>query len=405
MQHSVIKKDGSSHVKPRPHPSRVGENCVYSSGSVTNSISESNEEQGTRQLTTSMVKLDNQSQKSPSPLTEYSRDRLEDVEKLPQNNKPDVVHKIKWGDLEDDSLPLLHDNSSGAGIKFGTIGDDNLLNCRKLDSIPDVAPSDSFHAQDNDLMTETVDTDMASNQIPSLASKDEISGEYGIEVKDMSLEEIPALNGEEINQEDDILNCKREKDTDIKTVNDHCLNNDIRTCEVPPTNCNLSSAVTGQSSSHVPESGPNIVGDSAASVEDVRGTEDGNVDGVMSSSHNMSTLEEGDSNESKERFRQRLWCFLFENLNRSVDELYLLCELECDLEQMKEAILVLEEAASDFKELINRVEEFEKVKKSSQIIDGVPVILKSDHRRTHALSWEVRLVVLVCCLLLLRLIF
>jgi hypothetical protein len=28
--------------------------------------------------------------------------------------------------------------------------------------------------------------------------------------------------------------------------------------------------------------------------------------------------------KSKERFRQRLWCFLFENLNRDVDELYLL---------------------------------------------------------------------------------
>lgn len=95
--------------------------------------------------------------------------------------------------------------------------------------------------------------------------------------------------------------------------------------------------------------------------------------------------------ESKERFRERLWCFLFENLNRAIDELYLLCELECDLEQMKEGILVLEEAASDFRELNARVEEFEKVKKSSShVFEGAPLAMKSDHRRPHALSWEVR---------------
>lgn len=96
--------------------------------------------------------------------------------------------------------------------------------------------------------------------------------------------------------------------------------------------------------------------------------------------------------ESKERFRERLWCFLFENLNRAIDELYLLCELECDLEQMKEGILVLEEAASDFRELNARVEEFEKVKKSSShVLEGAPLTMKSDHRRPHALSWEVRI--------------
>ncbi|KAJ8752757.1 hypothetical protein K2173_007067 [Erythroxylum novogranatense] len=104
----------------------------------------------------------------------------------------------------------------------------------------------------------------------------------------------------------------------------------------------------------------------------------------------VSVLGEDEAAESKERFRERLWCFLFENLNRAVDELYLLCELECDVEQMKEAILVLEEAASDFKELTTRVQEFDNVKRiSSQSIDA-SITLKSDHRRPHALSWEVR---------------
>ncbi|XP_076915401.1 uncharacterized protein LOC143574743 isoform X2 [Bidens hawaiensis] len=98
----------------------------------------------------------------------------------------------------------------------------------------------------------------------------------------------------------------------------------------------------------------------------------------------MSNIEGG---ESKERFRQRLWCFLFENLNRAVDELYLLCELECDIDQMKEAVLVLKEAASDFKELQCRVQEFEKVRRST---DNPPMTMKSEQRRPHALSWEVR---------------
>ncbi|KAL0364752.1 UNVERIFIED_CONTAM: S phase cyclin A-associated protein in the endoplasmic reticulum [Sesamum angustifolium] len=102
-------------------------------------------------------------------------------------------------------------------------------------------------------------------------------------------------------------------------------------------------------------------------------------------------LDSDATGESKERFRERLWCFLFENLNRAVDELYLLCELECDLEQMKEASLVLEEAASDFRELKSRVEKFEKLKRStSHGADGTPLIMQPDHRRPHALSWEVR---------------
>lgn len=106
---------------------------------------------------------------------------------------------------------------------------------------------------------------------------------------------------------------------------------------------------------------------------------------IMSAMGPSQSQTEG--GESKERFRQRLWCFLFENLNRAVDELYLLCELECDIDQMKEAVLVLEEAASDFKDLNCRVEEFEKVKKSS---DKPTMTMKSEQRRPHALSWEVR---------------
>jgi S phase cyclin A-associated protein in the endoplasmic reticulum len=106
----------------------------------------------------------------------------------------------------------------------------------------------------------------------------------------------------------------------------------------------------------------------------------------------ISTLTlEGEAGESKERFRQRLWCFLFENLNRAVDEMYLLCELECDMEQIDEAILVLEEAMSDFRELKCRVQGFDSTKKLPSGIpkDGMSLAVKADHRRPHALSWEV----------------
>ncbi|KAL6580218.1 hypothetical protein OROMI_008242 [Orobanche minor] len=138
---------------------------------------------------------------------------------------------------------------------------------------------------------------------------------------------------------------------------------------------------------------PGISGESTLidSIEDSRDEE------VRTNSDDLLKIQNTDANntddtgESKERFRERLWCFLFENLNRAVDELYLLCELECDLEQMKEASLVLEEAASDFRELKCRVEKFENLKRSSsRRADGAPLAMQSEHRRPHALSWEVR---------------
>jgi hypothetical protein len=98
----------------------------------------------------------------------------------------------------------------------------------------------------------------------------------------------------------------------------------------------------------------------------------------------------GEIAEGKERFRQRLWCFLFENLNRAVDELYLLCELECDMEQINESMLVLDEAISDFRELKSRAEHFDNTKKSTGLPkEEMPMAVKADHRRPHSLSWEV----------------
>lgn len=161
----------------------------------------------------------------------------------------------------------------------------------------------------------------------------------------------------------------------------------------PVTNSHSTTAVIAKdneslaSEKYVPE----ISGEVAvtASVDDPQGPPDVALHNELFKVHRTGFLGECDTGESKERFRERLWCFLFENLNWAVDELYLLCELECDVGQMKEAILVLEEAASDFKELTRRVQEFENVKRSSpQSIDVK--CLKSEHHRPHAMSWEVR---------------
>ncbi|XP_024529909.1 uncharacterized protein LOC9660323 [Selaginella moellendorffii] len=96
--------------------------------------------------------------------------------------------------------------------------------------------------------------------------------------------------------------------------------------------------------------------------------------------------------EKKERFRHRLWCYLFENLNRAIDELYFLCELECDMEQIHEALLVFNEAGLDFSELKARVGNFETLKKkkagSGQAMDSSDAT--KVEQRPHAIAWEVR---------------
>lgn len=411
----MIKTDDSSHSQQKTHLSRSGEKFSQNPvpGSVASSPSESNEKEGTNFVNTSVVRHNTESQKATTLLTTDSQGKHEEVGKLHQTDKPKLAQKTRWGDLEEGCMALPHENLIGVGIKFGSIGDDSLLSCRKHGNSPD--PCDLYQTQEKDLIANTIDVKAGSDHIPSMRCEDETPGENGKDVENISLEHLKnqQMNGERTGPEDDILYCDKKNDEVSKTSIDRATNNDnlpvkdatnqahsfinvvsdLKISDVPEQNGSLSEAVTAQDSeSRVPE----IVDDSVASAEVVRGPQDGNVENVVSTSHNMNSLEEGDSNESKERFRQRLWCFLFENLNRSVDELYLLCELECDLEQMKEAILVLEESASDFRELITRVEEFEKVKKFSQKIDGVPPILKSDHRRPHALSWEVCLITYDC---------
>ncbi|CAI8584769.1 unnamed protein product [Vicia faba] len=423
-QQSMTKKENSSHGKQKTRVSRSRESFLQSPVpvSVASSPSVSKEEVGTSYINTNVSGPKIVIQKSDPLISTESEGKHEEAKKLHHTDKTDVVQQSRRGDLREGGLTLRpHENLIGVGIKFGSIGDDSLLSCKKHEITSDHV--DSYHAQEKDSTAPSAGVETVHDPNSSFRCVDEVLGENSEDVKNTSLEHsnILEVNGEKVGLEDDALYCDDKNEEVSKPATDDGVDNehltskddavvanqvhslinvasDIKNSEMPEQNCS-----SEDTSSQVPE----IFMDST-SVEEVRDQADGNVENVFSGPHNMVALEEGNvenvssgphnmdaleeagSNESRERFRQRLWCFLFENLNRSVDELYLLCELECDLDQMKEAILVLEESASDFKELIARVEEFEKVKKSSQVVDGVPALLKSDHRRPHALSWEVR---------------
>lgn len=260
---------------------------------------------------------------------------------LPQIDNLDVFPKIKWGNLDDGALVSTVGNTTGIDIKFGDI---------------EVTEDDS--ASSLPLATEPV------REIVPTIEEDTKSREFE-EVKEVSSEEVKVVS-----QSDDV---SQELDTGLKIEN---LESQGSETLKNPTFLKDTDTTT-----EIPKD--------STPIENSDNKETTSILNDLSEVHIMSAIGPGEieAGESKERFRQRLWCFLFENLNRAVDELYLLCELECDKDQMKEAVLVLEEAASDFKDLNSRVLEFEKVKKSS---DNPPITMKSEQRRPHVLSWEVR---------------
>ncbi|CAK7323248.1 unnamed protein product [Dovyalis caffra] len=429
--------------------------------------------------------------------------RVGDIQKIIRKDKPNMLPKIKWGDLEDDVLMLNCENNSQADKQFFDDGDTNLVDRKPENNCQFVAHvSSSSNLQENKSVASSVNVDTSLEQLFSLTNKEDMIGKSGKEVSETSSQdvELPSTDGRMV-VPIDTLNCKEINTEIFKTTDDYLnstyqsgeegvraaklnvpavvsevhelkiseftgtsMNSTIiplvsellltgnpgpenselpmqngnssavvipqdselllpektnpgisteqgiivklqlpvmseghnsQTSEEHVTNCNSTTAViTKDNESHASEKcAPEISGEFAVSVsvDNSQGPTDVAVHDKLSEVQATGSLGEGDICESKERFRERLWCFLFENLNRAVDELYLLCELECDVEQMKEAVLVLEEAASDFKELTTRVQEFENVKRSSpQSIDGPPISLKSDHRRPHALSWEVR---------------
>ncbi|XVE56865.1 hypothetical protein DITRI_Ditri04bG0044600 [Diplodiscus trichospermus] len=381
---------------------------VHIQGGLTNSTAESNEDKkNVCYLDKSVLKKDHEDPTSPSFVKNSNG---AENPKILSKDKPHILHKIKWGDLEDDVLVAHHENV-GAEIKFGDIGDDNVQGCLKHENTGNSISCSSCTNLPENMVEVSMDVDSHSCPVSPLTPKDEIMEETCKEVNEISSEVVEAqIDNDKIISEDD--GYKEIHTEHIKPVKDNQVGSSFLSCqasgttvrpevpdvtlevgrpktsEVPIIDGGSSIEMVSQDAVSLPpeNSGPETLRESIMtdSIQDGRKPD-------LSKAQIITALGEGDAGESKERFRERLWCFLFENLNRAVDELYLLCELECDQKQMKEAILVLEEAASDFKELTTRVEEFESVKKSSsQLVDGVAITLKSDHRRPHALSWEVR---------------
>ncbi|XP_015070250.1 uncharacterized protein LOC107014724 [Solanum pennellii] len=304
----------------------------------------------------------------------------------------EVLPKIKWGDLDDRALPSHFGSTVQAEIKFGDIQNHDLLS-RRTD-------------QTNDSFAHTSITDLEQNRLVATTEDEnhQILDSHPLSpnMKELSSEDINATaaytqlaNGDTCNSPGEKVKCTARKGpSGVVMCNVESEEACMEIPEVSSLDQNIKTVVVSQD----PESlsptkgGSGNIGQSflASSNEEFRNKRVNSIIEDLSKT-NSSSIDTEDSGESKERFRQRLWCFLFENLNRAVDELYLLCELECDLEQTKESILVLEEATSDFKELSSRVEEFERLKKSSShATDGTTFTMKSNHRRPHALSWEVR---------------
>ncbi|GFZ03534.1 hypothetical protein Acr_16g0001580 [Actinidia rufa] len=324
---------------------------VHSQGSIATATSVSNEEEkGMLYLDKCVVCQDNEIPKSPLMGASTDCDNKAGVaEELPQKNKPDHSQKIKWGDLNDEALALHLKKNIGAEIRFGDIGNDHLVSRKAEDANASVSRiSSSSDSKGNKLVVSSIDAGHGFGQSLSLSPGDE---ENCIEVNEVSSEDVKAqiTNEKIINSSSDV------------SKRGTCLDQVKSNSNDPIDASSLSGSMANEQDGMMVEiSVPTIMCKAGAfEISDIPVPE-----GVFKLC------------DSPPRW--------------AADELYLLCELECDLEQMKEAILVLDEAASDFKELKSRVEKFEQVKRTSQSIDGLPVTMKSDHRRPHALSWEVR---------------
>ncbi|KAL8091446.1 uncharacterized protein LOC141693225 [Apium graveolens] len=345
--------------------------------------------------------------------------RAGDDQKLSGKDNLVVIQKIKWGDLDDEVLILNSGNISGGQIKFGGFENDNLV-FRKagIGDVSGTCMTASSRSVKSTLSTERCEEDHMQESLSSPQTKSvEENLKEGVASEEVDVhitnDQIPSLGS-------DVPGCEKANHahTNSEPLNSSCPDSESTIREVgaglfteplaSDITCETSDAVIPEvaimdeslstvidivdSGSVLPEKSGDGSPKQSTTPESNEDCANGEKQSLLDGFLEVHTCtDEDEAVESKERFRQRLWCFLFENLNRSIDELYLLCELECDVEQMKEAVLVLEEAAFDFKELKSRVEEFETVKKASpQLSDRAPMTLKSDQRRPHALSWEVR---------------
>lgn len=342
-----------------------------------------------------------------------SDNQNEDTQKVLKEEKSDLVQKIKWGDLEDDTFTPYHEKNVGLEIRFGNIGDESILACKELKEQSDIA-THAERSEENDLIGGHLVADDPSKIVQSESNNEEDCKEVDL----VSSETVGVQSTEEkiVCPYNDTSTCKEQCGRHVESVNndnpgsvspsggqdwmmvklaalsavdDEKFSNEPNR-QMPSDPETMPQDTSGEKDKHQIPSEPTTATSAKDTGDELHIIDASAHDLAQRARKYVNAPGEDGSSESKERFRQRLWCFLFENLNRAVDELYLLCELECDLEQTKEAILVLEEAASDFRELTYRVEKFEIAKRSNSLpADGLPISLKTDHRRPHALSWEV----------------
>ncbi|XP_075064526.1 S phase cyclin A-associated protein in the endoplasmic reticulum isoform X2 [Mixophyes fleayi] len=101
---------------------------------------------------------------------------------------------------------------------------------------------------------------------------------------------------------------------------------------------------------------------------------------------NVGSLSEKiqDKSPSKTRLprkvdlRARYWAFLFDNLRRAVDEIYVTCESDQSVVECKEVLMMLDNYVRDFKALIDWIQLQEKLEKTDA------------HSRPTSLAWEVK---------------
>ncbi|XP_026058746.1 S phase cyclin A-associated protein in the endoplasmic reticulum-like isoform X1 [Carassius auratus] len=76
--------------------------------------------------------------------------------------------------------------------------------------------------------------------------------------------------------------------------------------------------------------------------------------------------------------RARYWAFLFDNLRRAVDEIYVTCESDQSVVECREVLMMLDNYVRDFKALIDWIQLQEKLEKTDA------------QNRPTSLAWEVR---------------
>ncbi|CAM8943603.1 unnamed protein product [Rhodiola kirilowii] len=417
-------KDGNSLMKHGPNVQK--QRVVLNAQSQQSPLSSTrNEKEGADVVCVS----DTRDINFDSPLSEETICTFQEDHSIevPQKLKCDVRHKIKWGDL-DDELMLKHGRKVNDESKLCGNDQDDVMVCttpgineyhvsddssgKLVDSATGEHANLLSHGNSHSESMEikfTVTSEDANTRQQFPAPEDEVSGKRVQELKEVFfIDTNEPPSPQQFDQSDNGLYGIQNHPERIKPVSGNFSVPECSSIEVTETvqlsvskNCmvctspmpheSIAEMDSSQESKLPGESSGLDIHREPQTTSSMETTMDSALQMDVSKTVLTNGTGEGTASERKERFRQRLWCFLFENLNRAIDELYLLCELECDAQQMKEAIIVLEEAASDFKELNSRVQDFESPKRqSSEVVDGLSSAMMSDHRRPHALSWEVR---------------